>query len=301
MTVVTGIDVGGTKIEAAALNVNTKKELFRKKISTPKNYEDFIGSIKSLIDEADDCAKEKCPVGMGFPGLVTSDGKVRDYANLPFLKKDVIFELEELLSRKIKVANDADCLALSETVDGAAQGAKIAFCAILGTGDGAGITVGGRLLQGKNGFAGEWGHISQPYPKAWELEQPCPCGCRGHIESLNCAPSLVRIYNEKTTDKISDSVEIYERCKQGDEIARQVLNDFYDRLARAFVAVSNIIDPDVFVLGGGLSLVDEIYEKVPPLYTEYMKEINGTSPVLNLKRAKHGSSSGLRGAAWLCL
>ena len=301
MAAVIGFDIGGTKIETAVFDATTKEELFRKKVPTPKNYDDFMATIKALVDEADGVIGESCPVGIGFPGVVSDKGMLMNYNNLPFLRGDVAGDVEKMLSRKVKIANDADCFALSESLDGAAAGSHTAFCAILGTGNGAGITFDGKLLQGKTGCAGEWGHISQPYPtSAWELEQPCSCGGKGHIEALNSAPALVRIYNEKSISKVADSAEIDERSKQGGEIACQVLNDFYDRLARAFVAVSNIIDPDVFVLGGGLSLIDGIYEKVPPLYTEYMEKLNGIHAVLDLRRAKHGPSGGLRGAAWLC-
>ena len=302
MTAIMGFDIGGTKIETAVFDATTKQEILRKKIPTPGNYTDFMAAIKFLVDEAEKAVGESCLVGMGFPGIITKDGILQNYNNLPFLKGDIVHDVEKLLSRRVKAANDADCFALSETFDGAAKGANLAFCAILGTGNGAGITFEGKLLQGKTGCAGEWGHISQPYPDSdWELGQSCSCGGKGHIEALNSAPALVRIYNEKSTLKVTDSAEIYERYKRGEQIAGEVLNGFYGRLARAFVAVSNLIDPDVFVLGGGLSQIDEIYDNVPALYAEYMKKINGISVTMDLRRAEYGASSGLRGAAWLCL
>lgn len=299
MTFAMGLDVGGTKIEAAILDAVSRQELFRKKIHTPKSYDSFIDAVKELVAEAERFVGEKCSVGMGFPSIVARDGTMRNYSNLPFLRREVAADIEKALRRKIKVANDANCLALSETVDGAAFGYRVAFCAILGTGVGAGITIDGKIISGIHGFAGEWGHISQPYPLGWELGQVCSCGSRGHMEALNCAPALVRIYNAKSEDKVSNSLEITERSLHGDKIASQILDDFYNRLARAFVAVSNILDPDVFVLGGGLSLIDDLYVKVPAMYTSYMQSINGIKAEINLKRAKYGSSSGLRGAAWL--
>ncbi len=296
-----GIDIGGTKIEIVVLDCQTGKELYRNRISTPLNYEDFLGKTETLIREAEQSTGLKCTIGIGIPGIVFNDGSLRNYNNLPFIKPDFGKDISKLLARPIKVGNDANCFALSESTDGAAQGYTTAFCAIFGTGVGAGIVVNGKVINGPHGMAGEWGHGSQPYATIDEIITPCRCGGKGHIEALLSAPAVLEQYNLIATpeEKVSGVKQIVEKTAEMNQQATTVLSRFYERMARAFLNIAGILDPDVIVLGGGLSNIDAIYEEVPERFRRLAKDLNGADVKLNLKKNRYGDSSGIRGAAWL--
>jgi len=260
-----GIDLGGTKIEAIALAGG--REAFRKRIPTPRgDYEATLGAVAALVREAGEGS-----VGIGIPGALSRiTGRVKN-ANSTWLNGRPLKEdLEKVLKRPVRVANDANCFALSEAVDGAGKGASVVFGVILGTGVGGGIVVDGKVLVGPNAIAGEWGHNPLPSPAPEDLPlRPCYCGRAGCIETYLCGPALER---------------------DGD------LGRYEERLARSLATVVNILDPDVIVLGGGVSNVARLYENVPRLW---QRHIFSDQVATRLARNVHGDSSGVRGAAWL--
>jgi fructokinase len=273
-----GVDVGGTKIAVAALDANGAERLRRRVFYESREYDAALALLLETIIAAEKDAGERCTVGVGMPGLIDREtGLVENAYNTPFnrsfLKKDV----ESALGREVRFANDANCFALSEAVDGAARGARVVFGAILGTGAGGGIAVDGRVVEGQHGTAGEWGHV--PLPWMTEDEHPgprCTCGRLGCIEQFVSGPAKNR-----------------ERDRIGEEAA---MARYVDRLARAFAMLVNVLDPDVIVVGGGMSKHDEIYSQVPPLLRKYTYHPDPRTPIV---RALHGDASGVRGAAML--
>jgi fructokinase len=273
-----GVDIGGTKIALAVLDAGGR-ELLRHRIPTP--HGDYAGARQALADvilETENRVQQRCTVGIGMPGLVARDtGIVANAYNTPFNGQSLKTDLESILGREIRFANDARCFALSEAVDGAARDARVVFGAILGTGVGGGIVVERRVLEGRHQIAGEWGHTPLPWMSAQEHPGPeCNCGRRGCIEQFCSGPAKNR-----------------DRDALGEARAMAL---FIDRLARAFSLVINFLDPDVIVVGGGMSKHDEIYTAVPPLLRKYVYHADPRTPIV---RAVHGDASGVRGAAML--
>lgn len=296
-----GFDIGGTKIAIVALDATKGTELYSKAVATPSNETDFLNTLKMLTAEVDELVGEKCPVGIGIPGVVAPDGLVKNYNNLQYITPDIKVRIEQTLSRSIALENDANCFALSESVDGAGKGYGTVFCSIFGTGVGAGTVINGKIIKGKEGIAGEWGHISQPYPLAYELEAPCSCGGFGHIEALCSAPAVLRCYNSacNVSEQVCDVREIVALARKGQDLAINTLDNLYSQMARSLAAIICILNPEVIVLGGGLSNIEEIYAIVPKRCAEFIENLMDIKIESNLKKATYGSSSGVRGAAWL--
>ena len=273
-----GVDVGGTKIAVAVLDSSGGERLRRRVEYPSREYASALDLLRNEILKAEKDAGERCTVGIGMPGLIDREtGLVENAYNTPFNKKPLKRQLEQHLDREVRFANDANCFALSEAVDGAARGARVVFGAILGTGVGGGIVVDARMLEGRHGIAGEWGHTPLPWMTQEEYPGPrCNCGRLGCIEQFLSGPAKNR-----------------ERDAIGEDAA---MTRYEDRLARAFSTVINILDPDVIVVGGGLSKHDRLYVNVPPLLRKYVYWKNPTTPIV---RAAHGDASGVRGAAML--
>lgn len=322
-----GIDFGGTKTEIIALDANNGKELYKKRVPSLKDYQETLQGFKGLVDELEGHLGAKGTLGMGIPGSVSRDtGLVKNcnamWVNGQPLKKDI----EALLDREVRIQNDANCLAVSEATDGAGAGAGVVFAMIIGTGYGAGVVVNGKPLDGINGIAGEWGHNTLPYPRLYApkgfkhtfgkdaevtksgvisltddeswAEYPgpaCYCGKAGCQEMFVSGTGFKLDYARVTGEELSTH-DIIANAKRGEPKALAARERFMDRLARSMSAVMNIIDPDVIVLGGGMSNVDEIYTEVPKIWGRYVNSDTVHTP---LRAARHGDSSGIRGAAWL--
>ncbi len=297
-----GIDVGGTKIEGLALDGSD--EIARLRIATPQHdYEATVKAIASVVEDLERRIggvrdRERPTVGVGIPGtVVRATGLVKN-ANSTWLNgRPLEQDLATVLGREVRCANDANCLAVSEATDGAAAGADMVFAAILGTGCGGGVAAHGRVHVGPNGVAGEWGHNPLPWARADELPGPeCFCGQRGCLEMWISGTGLARDHQQVTGVKLPGE-EIVRAAGAGDAAAEASLQRLEERIARALAALINVLDPDVIVIGGGLSKLDRIYRNVPP---QIMRHVFGggelATPVL---RAKHGDASGVRGAAWL--
>jgi predicted NBD/HSP70 family sugar kinase len=293
-----GIDLGGTKIEAALLDGRGRIRL-RRRVPTPRaDYAATLAAIAGLVRLLEAAAGRRLlPVGVGHPGAFSAEtGSIKNANSTCLIGKPFDKDLREALGRPVKLANDADCLALSEAVDGAAAGAEVVFGVILGTGVGGGVVVRGRLLQGPNGIAGEWGHNPLPSPRNDERPGPlCYCGRRGCIETFLCGPALERDY-QRRAGRIVSAARVAELASRGEGRAKEVIACYEDRLARALAVVINIIDPHVIVLGGGVSNIARLYRNVPRLWR---KPVFSDRVRTRLVRAKHGDSSGVRGAAWL--
>ena len=285
-----GVDIGGTKIEALALDA-AGREVFRKRVPTPRgDYDATISAVKGLVEQIDSSSGVKGSVGIGIPGALSrATGRVKNANSTWLIGRSLKEDLEKALNREIRLENDANCYALSEAVDGAGQGARVVFGAILGTGVGGGIVVDGRVLTGQNAIAGEWGHNPLPLPTAADLPlPPCYCGRFGCIETYLSGPGLARDHKAVSGESASPE-EIVER--NSDTISR-----YEERLARALATVINLLDPDVIVLGGGMSNVERLYGEVPRLWGRHVFSDRVTT---RLARHAHGDSSGVRGAAWL--
>jgi fructokinase len=289
-----GIDLGGTKIEGLAL-ADDGRELARLRIATPRHdYARTIGAIVSIVEGLERQAGERGTVGIGIPGTIeTTTGLVKN-ANSTWLNgQPLATDLENVLRRPLRFANDANCFALSEAVDGAAAGAAVVFGVILGTGCGGGIVVHQRVLTGPNGLAGEWGHNPLPAPRDDERPgPPCYCGKYGCLEVFLSGPALADDYARSGGERI-DAAAIAVRAAD-EPLAAAAMARHEERLARALTAVINLLDPDVIVVGGGLSNIQRLYQNVPPLWQPFGGGIHRTRFV----RAMHGDSSGVRGAAW---
>ena len=292
-----GIDLGGTKIESIALDADGR-ERWRRRIETPRgDYEGTIAAIVSLVAAAETALAPAGSVGIGIPGAPSADSGLIKNANSTWLiGRPLQRDLERALARPVRLANDANCFALSEAVDGAGAGAEVVFGVILGTGCGGGIVVRGRVLTGPNALAGEWGHNPLPWPSTFEWPgPPCYCGRTGCIETFLSGPGLARDY-AALGGSDRDAREIGARAAAGiDPIAERCLQRYEERLARALTGVINLLDPDVIVLGGGVSNLDRLYRTVGPL----LRPFGGDPPRTRIVRHRHGDSSGVRGAAWL--
>ena len=273
-----GVDLGGTKIELAVFD-DAGKECLRRRTATPHSgYDGALQTLADFILAAEKEAGPKTSVGIGMPGAISPrSGRVFNAYNTPFNGHRLKLDLEAKLGREVRFANDANCFALSEAVDGAAKGADVVFGAILGTGAGGGVVVHGQVLNGHNALAGEWGHTPLPWMTPEEYPgPPCYCGRKGCIEQWVAGPALKR-----------------DIAAQGEEIANEL---YEDRLARAFSMVVNFLDPDVIVLGGGLSNIERLYTTLPRLLPKYVYAQSFDTPIV---RATHGDASGVRGAAML--
>jgi fructokinase len=292
-----GIDLGGSKIEGIVLGRDGLVQA-RERVPTPQgDYVATVSAVCALVAQLEQRAGVSCSVGIGMPGSASrATGLVKNSNSVCLNGMPLHADLEQRLHRPLRFANDADCFALSEASDGAAAGQGCVFGVIVGTGTGGGIVVHGHLLDGPNGVAGEWGHNPLPWPNDTELPGPaCYCGKQGCIETWLSGPGLARDHAE-TADAALDATTIAARAAQGDAAACATLNRYVDRMARALASVINIIDPDVIVLGGGMSNVDALYQAVPERWGHYVFSDRVDT---RLVRAQHGDSSGVRGAAWL--
>jgi fructokinase len=285
-----GVDIGGTKIEALALDA-AGREVFRKRMPTPRgDYDATISAVKGLVEQIDSSSGVKGSVGIGIPGALSrATGRVKNANSTWLIGRSLKEDLERALKREIRLENDANCFALSEAVDGAGQGARVVFGVILGTGVGGGIVVDGRVLTGPNAIAGEWGHNPLPLPTDADLPlPPCYCGRFGCIETYLSGPGLARDHQQITGARLTPEEIV---SLQGESLRR-----YEERLARALAAVINLLDPDVIVLGGGMSNAERLYGEVPRLWGQHVFSDRVTT---RLARHAHGDSSGVRGAAWL--
>ena len=323
-----GIDFGGTKTEIIGLDARNGKELYRKRILNEKgSYENTIKSIENLVNEAEQIIGNKASIGMGIPGCISDDTGFVKNSNAVWMNgKPMKKDLETILDREVRIQNDANCFTVSEAVDGAGFGAPVVFGVIIGTGCGGGIAVNGQPVKGVNGIGGEWGHNPLPYQRvyanplspsnfgaispnpardilsftddpAWS-EYPgdiCFCGKPGCLETWISGTGFKRDYNRVTGEDLSTH-DIIAHALNGEQKAVAALDRYVDRLARALSGVIDILDPDVIVLGGGMSNVGVLYDMVPKIWAKY---IVSDMVHTRLKPPVHGDSSGVRGAAWL--
>jgi fructokinase len=306
-----GLDLGGTKIEAVLLDGS--RELARVRIPTPRDdYPATLQAIARVVADLEARGGTTATVGLGIPGAIDPVTHFVKNANSVWLiGRPLQADLETLLARPVRIDNDANCFAVSEAADGAALSAAVVFGVIVGTGTGAGVVVNGRPLRGANAIAGEWGHNPLPWPDADEWPgPPCYCGRSGCIETFLSGPGLARDYARRT-GRTLDSPHIVRDAAAGDPGAGAALARYEGRMARALASIINVLDPDVVVLGGGLSNIDRLYQQVPRLWGAYVFGATAApssegddarrSAVVRtrLVRAHHGDASGVRGAAWL--
>ena len=297
MTTRIGIDLGGTKIEAAVLGDDGSVRA-RRRVATPRDdYPATLRSIAALVEDLEAEMGSAAVVGVGMPGTISPATGLVKNANSVWLNGNPLAEdLRRVLPRPLRFANDANCFALSEAVDGAAAGAGAVFGVIVGTGTGGGVVVHGRIWTGPNAIAGEFGHNPLPWPNVDEGPGPlCYCGQSGCIETYLSGPGLSRDH-ERATGQSLDAAGIAARAASGDMAAEATLRRYEDRMARALASVVNILDPDVVVLGGGLSNLSRLYAAVPRLWTRYVFSDRVDTRLVS---PRHGDSSGVRGAAWL--
>jgi fructokinase len=283
-----GIDLGGTKTEIVALDGG--REVLRRRTPTPRDYDGTIAVIRTLVAESGVAA----PVGIGIPGTETADGSIKN-ANSTWLNgRKLRADLETALGCGVRLANDANCFALSEATDGAGAGASVVFGVIAGTGVGGGVVVDGKVIGGAHGVGGEWGHIPLPAPSPEEVRDAphCYCGKRGCLEVWCSGPGLAADFQRVTGRSLSAE----EIAVSNDSAAIAAMGRQIDRLARGLATVVNILDPDVIVLGGGLSKIPRLYDELPPLVEKCGFTLGGPPKIV---KNRHGDSSGVRGAAWL--
>jgi fructokinase len=292
-----GIDLGGTKIEALAIDGNGV-ELVRYRVDTPRDdYDATIMAMVGLVHRLEEKTGSKGTVGAGIPGSISRITGLVKNSNSTWLNgRPLDRDLTMALGREVRMANDANCLAVSEATDGAAAGRNVVFGVILGTGCGGGVAIGGRVHEGPNGVAGEWGHNPLPWPRPEENPGPaCYCGKRGCMEMWVSGTGIALDYRT-VTGRTLTTQEIVSQFEAGDQEATAAIGRFEDRLARGLAQVINILDPDVIVVGGGVSSVKHIYEAVPKRLPAYVFGGEVSTPFV---QAKYGNSSGVRGAAWL--
>ena len=289
-----GVDLGGTKIEIAALTADNAL-LHRHRIPTPSGYEATVNAIAGLVRDLEAQFGATGSVGIGIPGVVSpATGLVKNANSIALNGHPFDRDISTLLAREVRVENDANCFALSEAADGAGAGQNVVFGVILGTGCGGGVVVNGKVIRGRHHITGEWGHIPLPWPQP--DEQPgilCWCGHHNCMETYVAGPSLAR---DCDGPGAHDAHAIAARAVAGDPQARAALARHVDRLARGLAVVVNILDPDIIVLGGGLSNLDHLYTEVPQRLAHYVFSDFVHTPIV---RNVHGDSSGVRGAAWL--
>ncbi|BAI76624.1 fructokinase (plasmid) [Azospirillum sp. B510] len=300
-----GIDLGGTKTEGILLD-RQGSQLARLRVPTPKgDYDGTVATIRDLVArlEGDIPAGARATVGLGIPGAISpATGLVKNANSTWLIGRDFTRDLTRALARPVRIENDANCLAVSEATDGAGAGCGVVFAAILGTGCGAGIVVHGRVLGGRNAIAGEWGHNPLPWPTDGERPGPaCYCGKHGCLENFVSGPAVAADHLAATGERL-DAATILARAADpgdapgGDSGCRATAERLVGRLARGLAAVANLLDPDVIVLGGGLSNAELLYERLPAAMQPWAFSDRLDTPV---RRARHGDSSGVRGAAWL--
>ncbi len=291
-----GIDLGGTKTEIIGLSAHGE-ELGRRRTATPRSYDGSLDAMVDLVTWIEAETGQRGSVGVGIPGALSpSTGNVKNANSTWLIGHPLAEDLAAALARPVRVMNDANCFALSEATDGAGAGADVVFGVILGTGVGGAIVVDGRCLEGPNRIAGEWGHNPLPWPRPAELPGPaCYCGKQGCIETFVSGPGLERDHRTVTREDLA-SPEITERASAGDAGATEALRRYEDRLARALASVINIVDPDVVVLGGGMSNLPSLPESVAAVVPRYVFSDEVRTRIV---RNRHGDSSGVRGAAWL--
>lgn len=293
-----GLDLGGTKIEILALE-SDGRELLRERVPTPRNsYEDAVHAIKNLVLSTEKKLGRKGSVGIGIPGAISpTTGLVKNANSTNLIGHPLDKDLSRALNRDVRVQNDANCFTLSEATDGAAAGARIVFGIIAGTGVGGGVCVQGKVLRGAHSVTGEWGHNPLPAPSAHEVEHApnCYCGKQGCIEAWCSGPAVARLYEARAGNPKA-LPDIVEAARRGELAAITEMESLYDRLARSISTLVNILDPDVIVLGGGLSNIAALYEELPPRVERYAFTVEGETRIV---KNKHGDSSGVRGAAWL--
>ncbi|WP_275076664.1 MULTISPECIES: fructokinase [Providencia] len=295
-----GIDLGGTKIEVIALD-DDGETLFRKRVSTPKgDYIATLNAIAGLVNDAETATGQTGSVGVGIPGTLSPvTGKVKN-ANSTWLNGQFFdADLSKLLGRGVKIANDANCLAVSEAVDGAGAGKKVIFAVIIGTGCGAGIALDGQVHSGGNGVAGEWGHNPLPWQddsdRQFLSNEHCYCGLTGCTELFVSGTGFMADYAKLSGEK-KIGTDIVKLAQEGDRFAKIAMDNYLNRLAKALGQAINMLDPDVIVLGGGMSNVDCLYEELPTRIRQWVFGRECDTPI---RKAVHGDSSGVRGAAWL--
>jgi fructokinase len=291
-----GVDLGGSKIEAAAFD--GQLELARRRIPTPAgDYRATVGAVAGLVEVLEYELGRRGSVGVGTPGAESAlNGRIKNANSTCLIGQPLQRDLQTLLQRPVRLANDANCFALSEAVDGAGQGTDIVFGVILGTGVGGGLVVHGQVLTGANAIAGEWGHNPLPSPEAGELPAPpCYCGRYGCVETWLSGPGMTR--DHAAVNGTTRSPEaIATHAAEGDDACEATLARYERRLAKALATVINIVDPHVIVLGGGLSNLDRLYANVPRLWAPH---VFSDHIATRLAKHTHGDSSGVRGAAWL--
>lgn len=292
-----GIDLGGTKIEIIALDEHGQ-EIYRERVPTPQaGYAAILHAIAGLVLRGEQHTQLTGSVGVGIPGTISpATGLVKNANTTSLIGNPLQKDLAQLLKREVRVSNDANCFAVSEATDGAAQDGQVVFGVIVGTGTGGGVVVNKQVITGINAIAGEWGHNPLPWPHADELPGPaCYCGKHGCIETFLSGPGFRRDHlahqgNDETPR------DIVQRARQGDAQAEATLQRYEDRMARALATIINVLDPDVIVLGGGMSNVTRLYENVPKQWGRYVFSDRVDT---RLVPPLHGDSSGVRGAAWL--
>lgn len=292
-----GIDFGGTKIEIIALD-DVGRELLRRRVPTPRgDYRAILQAIAALVHAAEAELGHGASLGIGTPGALSrANGLLKNSNSVVLNGKPILQDLEVLLQRPVQIGNDANCFALSEATDGAAAGATVVFGVILGTGVGAGIVVNGHVLTGPNGIAGEWGHNPLPWPQANELPGPqCYCGKQGCIETFLSGTGMAKLHQIETGSSLN-AEGIVAGAEQGDAVCENSLQLYESRLARSLAHVINILDPDVIVLGGGMSNIERLYTRVPDLWGRWVFSDRVDT---RLVKNRFGDSGGVRGAAWL--
>lgn len=292
-----GIDLGGTKIEGIALDEHGR-ELARERVSTPQgDYFGCIAAMRDLVGAFERRFDVRGSVGVGIPGAISpASGRVKNANSTWLIGKPLHEDLRDALQRPVRVANDANCFAVSEAIDGAGEGMEVVFGVIVGTGTGAGIAVRGAVLTGPNAIAGEWGHNPLPAPTGSELPgPPCYCGRNGCIETYLSGPGMVRDHREHGGSE-ADARAVVAAAEGGDPTAEATLARYEERMARALAGVINILDPDVIVLGGGMSNIRRLYRNVPQLWGAHVFSDRVDT---QLRAPAHRDSSGVRGAAWL--
>jgi fructokinase len=292
-----GIDLGGTKIEGIALDADGET-LLRQRVPTPQqDYAATVMAITDLVRHIEQQTGRHGSVGVGIPGAISpATDRVKNANSTWLIGQPLHHDLEQTLNRPVRIENDANCFVVSEATDGAAQGAEVVFGVIIGTGTGGGIYVRGRSLIGANAIAGEWGHNPLPWPTAAELAGPdCYCGKQGCIETWLSGPGFARDYRQ-ASGQTRDPEAIVRLAAEGDARAEATLQRYEDRLARGLASVINLLDPEIIVLGGGMSNIPRLYDNVPRLWADHVFSDRVTT---RLVPPRHGDSSGVRGAAWL--
>jgi len=292
-----GVDLGGTKIEAVALD-RAGVERARRRVPTPRDdYPATVEAVARLVEDLEQTLGARGTVGVGIPGAISpATGLVKNANSVWLIGHALDRDLEARLGREVRLANDANCFALSEATDGAGRGARVVFGVIVGTGTGGGIAVDGRVLVGPNAVAGEWGHNPLPWPREGEWPgPPCYCGKTGCIETFLSGPGMAADHARATGERV-EAPELCRRAAAGDAAAEAMLVRYEDRMARALATVVNLLDPDVIVLGGGMSNLARLYASVPRLWSAHAFSDRVDTP---LRAPMHGDASGVRGAAWL--